>query len=130
MKFWRMTTGAWLATGLIIINFAAVFPRGIQDPDTSNSTNYEYGLNFICLAMTIAFLVSVSNQRVRSWVATICGGVWFGVAIGNYLTFPDKLDRIYLVAFVLFPLGVSFVAFALARIADLEIRAHKVMIES
>ena len=123
-QIWRLPTGAFLAAGVIVINAAAVFPRGIQDPNTADTTGFEYTVNVICAVMTVSLIAAAGNAKLKSWTATASGGVWFGFAVAGILAYGSSIPRVQLIAFVLFPLGVSFCSFALARTAELEKRAE------
>jgi hypothetical protein len=122
-SLWLTTVGTWLAAGVIAINLAAIWPRGIQDPDTTNTTPFDYALNTICLIMTVALIASAGHPKLKSWTATASGGIWFGFAGAGLLAYWGQIEIVTLLAYILFPLGVSFCSFALARTADLERRA-------
>jgi hypothetical protein len=58
--------------------------------------------------------------EARSWVASVSGGLWAGVAAANVVDNVNVLDTPTLIAYTILPIALSLCSFALARVADIE----------
>jgi hypothetical protein len=124
---WNLPTGPWLAAGVIVADTAAAIPFGIADTTPGTGPDpYEWFISILFAVIVVSFLLTMHLPRWRSWTASISGGVWFGTAVGSFVAYSDSLDNKTVIAFILFPLGMSLISFALARVADIEMRVTKI----
>jgi hypothetical protein len=114
-------TGPWLLAGLIITNSAAAIPFGISDSTPGVGPNtFEWAASLAFAISVAMFFVSVWYKPFRSNAAVLSGALWFGTAVGSLVSYPGDLDFKTVTAFFLLPLGLSFVSFGLARVAQVE----------
>jgi len=125
-RMWDAPTGPWLAVGMLLANTAAAIPFGVSNmAPGSPPDDYEWFITSLFAATVVMYLLSYNHLKVRSWVASISGGLWFGTAVSGLFAYHDDLDAATMSALVLFPLGLSAASFALARVADIEKQVRK-----
>ena len=118
---WNLPTGPWLAAGVVLVNTSAAIPFGVSDTTPGEGPDaFEWLASFLFACTVIAFFFTIRMPEARSWVASISGGLWFGVAAANLVDNFNVLDTPTLVAYTLLPIALSLCSFALARVADIE----------